>query len=534
MKTNNYILNLIAFFLGMTIFTACSDMERDFDPKLYTYPKISVEDFSPKEGKSGQEVVITGQNFGDYAEAAAVYFNGVPSEDIVSIENSKIVTKVPNGATSGIITVKVWTHIDSTNASFTVLPSGKITGMSPTEGEPGDQVTILGENFGTNADDVAVMFRGGKSAEIISVEDTKIVVVVPEGGSTGAITLQLGPQTLTGPVFSYPLVGLNFHFDTDGDSEGWVPQQNATYEVSGGNLNVTFDPGQFGGSNKRRADLQLQSGTKIHAGNFPIVAIKFDKPKSGNLTLDTDFGSFGNGANKWTGILIGDVYYFDLSEKPFVKGGVETFLPTNSETELSTFQFKIADITSDETGYSVDWIRSFEDMEALKEAVALPKGKLIYEFDNEGDNEGWVPNQGAGWQVENGELKVTFAQTSGNKRADLALQGGVTMHTGNYPILAMKFTKPAGARVTFDTNRGEVGNGFNRYYTDFEDQEVYYWNFSEQEIKGAGPFVNEELEFTTFQFKIADIPESDPALGYEVDWIRSFESVDALADFINN
>jgi len=98
----------------------------------------------------------------------------------------------------------------------------------------------------------------------------------------------------------------------------------------------------------------------------------------------------------------------------------------------------------------------------------------------------------------------------------------------------MKFTKPAGARVTFDTNRGEVGNGFNRYYTDFEDQEVYYWNFSEQEIKGAGPFVNEELEFTTFQFKIADIPESDPALGYEVDWIRSFESVDALADFINN
>lgn len=534
-RYDKYIHVVLVLLTGLLIHTSCSDMEKDFEPTKVKYPDITVENFSPKSGRPGTAVTITGTNFGEHTEAATVSFNGILADSISSYKDNEMVVIVPNEAGTGPITVKVWTHTKETAEDFTYIPGAGISDIEPANGAPGDQVTINGENFGTDAEAVAVLFAGDAAANVVSVEDTKIVVTVPDGGMTGPVTLKIGPQMLEGPLFSYPLIGLDFEFDVDDDSEGWVPQHNSTYEVSGGKLNVTFDPAQFGAGSKRRADLKFQEQPKIHAGRFPIVAIKMDKPEVCNLTFDTNFGSFGGGSNKWTGILIGDVYYFDLSATPFIKSGVETLVSTTEETTFTGFQFKIADVTSDEAGYSVDWIRSFESVAALKQAIALPEGKYIFEFDNAGDLE-WHAAQNATYTVSGGKLNVTFDpvqfEGTNKRRADLQyttngeLNGepkGPWIYTSEYPILAIKYTKPEGGVIKPDMTGGDLGN--NTYKTDFEGQNVYYYDLSEK-------FAEARVELPVFQFKIADI--TTPETGYEVSWIRTFTSVEELTNFLNN
>jgi hypothetical protein len=525
----------VFLLLGLTFFI--EDCHLGPDLPIYSYPPPVVNGFSPESGYPGSIVTITGKDFGNYPNAATVYFGGVPSDSIVSISDSQLVVIAPNAGVTGKITVKVWTHDDSTATAFTYLPLPQIKGINPTQGNVGDQLTITGQNFGGDSSNIQVWFADSVRAKLVSVTDTKIVVIVPAGGISGPITLRVGSLAIPGPVFSYPLVGLDFEFNNDGNSQGWIPQQNGTYSVSGGSLNVTFDPSQFS-SSTRRSDIQLKDGTTIDASGYPIVAVKMRKPQICNVTFDTNLGAFGNGANQWTGVLNGNIYYYDMSKTPFTDNGVQTYVSTTQPTSFSTFQFKIADVASQETGYSVDWIKSFSSLSALEDSVALPPGELIYEFNNPGDNESWIPQQGGTWSVANGEMTVKFTQTSGKKRADLAetINGSgptVTVNTGTYPIMAIKMTVPASADITFDTNKGSFGNGSNKYSKDFISDDVYYWDMSTLTLGSSGAQPNQQIGFTTFQFKIADVPQSDPSTGYSVDWLMTFPNVNALKSFIN-
>ena len=412
----NYIFILVTLISGGIFYTSCSDMMRSEDLDIYQYPDITIADFTPKTGRPGEQITITGTNFGTYSQAAVVTFNGIKVTDFVSYSDEQMVVRVPAEAGSGIVAVNVWTHTKEFDDEFTFVPGAKISGISPNEATAGSQLTISGENFGTDANEITVSFGGGVIAQIVSITDNEIVVTVPDGGIRGAITLAIGPQLLTGPIFSYPFVGLNFEFNTDGDAEGWTTSHNSTTEVSGGLMKVSYDMSAA----KRRADFSLQGGAEVHAGLYPIVAIRMiNKPSSGNFIFDTNLGKYKDGSNNWEGILVGDVYYYDLRNT----FGAGATLSTTEPTKLTTFQWKVADITTDETGYQVDWVKSFESLDALKEYVAPPRGKLIYEFDDPNATDYWVGMQNAANVIENGKLKVTFdpAQFAGTskRRADL-------------------------------------------------------------------------------------------------------------------
>jgi hypothetical protein len=338
---------------------------------VYSYPEATVESFSPVVGKIGSLVTITGTNFGIYPKAAAVYF-GTTLATIVSIEDNKMVVKVPDGAT-GPITVRVWTKTTVTKDSFTILPSAKIDGISPAIGGEGTLVSINGVNFGTNLAAIAVKFNNGTlDAEIVSVTDNKIVVKAPTNVQPGYISVIVDGIELQTTSFNAGY--LNYNFNIAGSKDGWDITNNASYTVSGGFYNVTFDPALFLGTNKRRADFKLTAGATIHAGNFPIIAIKFNKPATMNLIFDVTGGSYGNGNNKWTGIIPDrnnngkNIYYYDLVTGRF--GASSIALSQTVPTTLATFQFKIADITSSETGYSVDWVKSFTSLAELQDYAA--------------------------------------------------------------------------------------------------------------------------------------------------------------------
>lgn len=78
------------------------------------------------------------------------------------------------------------------DANFKIYeyPEQTVTGMSPSVGYPGINVTITGENFGTLPKAVKIYF-GTILATVVSCEDTKIVVQVPANAVSADVTLKI-------------------------------------------------------------------------------------------------------------------------------------------------------------------------------------------------------------------------------------------------------------------------------------------------------------------------------------------------------
>jgi N-acetylneuraminic acid mutarotase len=91
-------------------------------PPVNTTPPV-ITDFNPKTGAPGIPILILGQNFGDSAGNILVEFNGTPAT-IYSIEDEDMTVIVPQGVTTGKISVKRTGLTSTSDSSFTAL-SGK-------------------------------------------------------------------------------------------------------------------------------------------------------------------------------------------------------------------------------------------------------------------------------------------------------------------------------------------------------------------------------------------------------------------------
>lgn len=85
----------------------------------------------------------------------------------------------------------------SGNALVTAPINPKVTGVNPPTGQEGQNVTVTGSNFGATQGSSTITIDG-LPAEVVSWSDTKIVIKVPPGASTGAVvvtTAQGGSNT---------------------------------------------------------------------------------------------------------------------------------------------------------------------------------------------------------------------------------------------------------------------------------------------------------------------------------------------------
>jgi hypothetical protein len=145
------------------------------------YLPASITNFSPTNSPPGALVTLIGQNF---LGATNVLFNGIPAASFVVNSNTSITATVPDGVTTGPLVV----HTPAGTAASASLYYGapRITGFAPTRGGPGTNVIIQGTNFlGTRA----VRFNG-LSGPIGLVENGRILATVPQGASTGPITVE--------------------------------------------------------------------------------------------------------------------------------------------------------------------------------------------------------------------------------------------------------------------------------------------------------------------------------------------------------
>jgi flagellar hook assembly protein FlgD len=139
----------------------------------------NITSFTPSDGPVGTEVTITGDKF---LGTTAVTFNGVPATNITVESNTTLLVLVPNGATTGRIKITNASGSGSHAQDFVVTSTPVITSFSPTEGAPGDEVTITGSHFtGTTK----VNFNGKLATTFYLDSDTKIRAIVPSGGTFG-------------------------------------------------------------------------------------------------------------------------------------------------------------------------------------------------------------------------------------------------------------------------------------------------------------------------------------------------------------
>lgn len=140
----------------------------------------------------------------------------------------------------------------------------------------------------------------------------------------------------------------------------------------------------------QRADLKWwDTPATLHAGNYPIIAIKIDDVKdlykdegvtARNLNFDVvgksesgaDFKALANGNNKYSGDLKcsdgSHVFIYDLSTLAFGTGGLA---PTNESISFNTFQLKYADIKTigHQITYNLYWFQTFKTMDDVKKYV---------------------------------------------------------------------------------------------------------------------------------------------------------------------
>jgi cysteine-rich repeat protein len=171
-----------------------------------------ISSLSPDSGPIGQYVTIFGDNFGSSIgsvrlDSPSTGYGAVASIDFPSScrgdswDDDQITVIVPEEYTNGEDLV-IETHNlyvvrqdgeESVSVDFTVTtgdPSPGLCALSPDTGESGDQVTLYGDNFGS--DTGSVTFTNAVSAIISDWSDEQITVSVPDAASTGGVFISSG------------------------------------------------------------------------------------------------------------------------------------------------------------------------------------------------------------------------------------------------------------------------------------------------------------------------------------------------------
>jgi VCBS repeat-containing protein len=146
-----------------------------------TVTEVTIASFTPLSGPVGTRVTLTGTNLN---LATRVQFNEIDAA-IISSSSSQLITTVPLGATTGLITVLTQYTKAQSKTAFKVTPA--ITSFAPASGPAGTQVTITGTNL--DAATSMEFFNGVAAASFTVLNSTSIVAIVPVGARTGKLTV---------------------------------------------------------------------------------------------------------------------------------------------------------------------------------------------------------------------------------------------------------------------------------------------------------------------------------------------------------
>jgi hypothetical protein len=164
--------------------------------EVYDGAVAVVRDIQPRVGAIGSRVRITGAHFLGMRDSVFVRF-GQARAIIDSIDSGRIVVRVPEGATSGEVSVTMMN--DSVHTPlFTLIPQ-TINSVHPLSGTPGAHVTVC-TNF--VPDSSVRVFVGGGTATVVARSDSSVVVQLGSGTRSGKVLLLYQHRSVNGGSFA--------------------------------------------------------------------------------------------------------------------------------------------------------------------------------------------------------------------------------------------------------------------------------------------------------------------------------------------
>lgn len=152
----------------------------------------------PSTVSPGDEIKISGRNFGSTQGSSYVDFNGVKGTQYTLWTSDSIRVKVPATATTGFVRVFVGTQASNT-INLTIVtsqPDPIINSLNKTSFETGETITILGKYFGLDKSDSSyVYFNDIKATDYLYWDATMIKVTVPKNAVSGKLKVVIGKQT---------------------------------------------------------------------------------------------------------------------------------------------------------------------------------------------------------------------------------------------------------------------------------------------------------------------------------------------------
>jgi len=153
--------------------------------------QLAIFAFMPTHGETGTQVAIQGQGFDSNAANDTVSFNGAVAT-VLSASPTELVATVPNGATSGPISVTADGQTATSATPFVVDDTGEppsINGVSPSVVVTGGVVTVTGTHLDPVPGDTAVQM-GGSDVQLSSISDTQLQFPVSAELSSGHVSVQ--------------------------------------------------------------------------------------------------------------------------------------------------------------------------------------------------------------------------------------------------------------------------------------------------------------------------------------------------------
>ena len=231
-----------------------------------------------------------------------------------------------------------------------------------------------------SSNDETIATVEGGYVKFVGFGEVTITATCPETKNSSSIKLNI-PCGLIRETFHNPNHYSIYNASQSGNGT------SSSHEWHDGYLTITT---YTVNATTQRADLKWwDTPVCLHAGNYPIIAVKLDDVKdlykndgvtARNLNFDVvgksesgvDFKALGGGNNKYSGDLKcsdgSHVFIYDLSTVTFGTGGLA---PTNESISFNTFQLKYADIKTidHQITYNLYWFQTFKTVDDVKKYV---------------------------------------------------------------------------------------------------------------------------------------------------------------------
>jgi hypothetical protein len=160
----------------------------------FTVLEHSITNFAPASGVVGTSIIVNGSNFSIVPAENIVKINGADAL-VTEATANQLTVLLPATATTGKITITLNGKTITSTEDF-VIPPPTITTYFPAVAAVGRLVVISGTNFSTVSTGNIVKFNG-TAAEVTEASSTQLTVTIPEGATTGAVSVRVGPHTAT-------------------------------------------------------------------------------------------------------------------------------------------------------------------------------------------------------------------------------------------------------------------------------------------------------------------------------------------------